>query len=85
MHIRDLTFTMPPPETSGGYRSDDGSMWLACNPEPDRKPGIAVCVHPGNWVNPPLYRLIAVFERVEDRDFVLHLHRRAVTCTSATS
>ena len=77
--MRPVTFIPPPPETSSGYRTADGSMWLACNPEPDHKPGIAVCEHPGNWLSPPTHRLVAVFERAEDRDLVLQLHQRAVT------
>jgi hypothetical protein len=71
--------TMPPQGTSCGYRQEDGSMWVACNPEPDKKPGIAFCDHPGNWVNPALYKLVAVFENEADRDFVLSLHKIAVT------
>lgn len=73
-------FVMPPDGTSCGNRRDDGSMWFACNP-PDHggKPGIAYCQHSGNWVNPPLYSLVAVFECEADRDFVLELHRKAVT------
>lgn len=67
---------MPPDGTSSGYHRD-GSMWFACNH--DGKPGIAYCQHPGNWLNPPLYSLVAVFEREADRDFVLELHRKAVT------
>jgi len=52
-------------------------MWYPCIPE--GKPGITVCEHPGNWINPPTWKLIAVFEREEDRDFVLQLHAREVT------
>lgn len=71
---------MPPDGTSCGCRRDDGSMWFACNP-PNHggKPGIAYCQHAGNWVNPPVYSLVAVFESEADRDFVLDLHRKAVT------
>ena len=72
--------TMPPDGTSCGSRRNDGSMWFACDPQShDGKPGIAYCEHPGNWVNPPLYSLVAVFEREADRDCVLELHRQAVT------
>lgn len=72
-------FVMPPDGTSCGNRRDDGSMWFACMPPAIGKPGIAFCEHSGNWVNPPLYSLVAVFESEADRDFVLELHRRAVT------
>lgn len=65
---------MPPRGTSIGYRTRDGAMWVRCCPEPDKKPGIAYCEHPGNWINPPLYKLVAVFESEADRDFVLKLH-----------
>ncbi len=65
---------MPPAGTSIGCRSMDGSMWNACHPEKEDKPGIAVCEFAGNYVNPPYWRLVAVFERAEDRDFVLALH-----------
>lgn len=54
-------------------------MWIKCAPEPDKKPGIASCDHPGNWVNPPHYKLVAVFEFEADRDFVLELHAAYVT------
>lgn len=72
-----MTFVDPPPGTSVGCRSRDGSMWYSCSP--DGKPGIAVCEHPGNWVNPATWKLVAVFEKEEDRDFVLQLHSRYVT------
>jgi hypothetical protein len=71
-----MKFIDPPQGTSAGYRMKDGSMWVPCTP--DGKPGIAVCEHPGNWVNPPLWKLVATFERVEDRDFVLQLHAMEV-------
>ena len=74
---------MPPDGTSAGCRRRDGSMWLKCCPEPDKKPGIAICEHPGNWVNPPCYKLVAVFESEADRDFVLQLHAAFVTGRSA--
>jgi hypothetical protein len=77
--MQPIEFIQPPPETSSGCRKDDGSMWFPCNPAPDRKPGIVICEHAGNWINPPTYTLVAVFERAEDRDFVLQLHQRAVT------
>lgn len=72
-----MTFIDPPQGTSTGCRSRDGAMWYPCLPE--GKPGIAICEHAGNWVNPPLWKLVAVFEKEEDRDFVLQLHSREVT------
>lgn len=72
-----MTFIDPPQGTSTGYRKSDGSMWYECLP--GGKPGIAVCEHPGNLVNPSLWSLVAVFEKKEDRDFVLQLHARYVT------
>lgn len=74
----DVEFVMPPEGTSVGCRLEDGSMWAACAPEPDKKPGIACCVFAGNLINPAHYELVAVFEREADRDFVLSLHRAAV-------
>lgn len=58
---------LPPEGTSVGYRRDDGTMWFACTVADDdasneEKPGIAVCEYAGNYLNPPLYRTIAVFE-----------------------
>jgi hypothetical protein len=70
---------MPPDGTTTGCRYSDGSMWTACCPEPEKKPGIAVCLRASNWVNPPSYSLVAVFECEADRDFVLELHRRYLT------
>lgn len=74
----DGTWLVEKNESTTGYRRADGSMWFACSPEPDHKPGIAVCDHPGNWLSPASYKLIATFERVEDRDLVLDLHRRSL-------
>lgn len=74
----DVQFKMPPEGTTLGYRSNNGAMWVACNPAPDRKPGIAACDYPGNLLSSPVYKLVAVFESEADRDFVLDLHRQAV-------
>ena len=72
-----MTITSPPADTTSGYRAADGSMWFAC--KKDGQPGIAFCQHPGNLLSPATYRLVAVFERDADRDFVLRLHREYVT------
>lgn len=72
-----------PTDMTQGCRTRDGAMWISCTK--DRKPGIAVCEHPGNWINPPTHRLVAVFEKEADRDFVLQLHKAAVTGTDSTN
>jgi hypothetical protein len=77
--MKQPEITMPPEGTSTGYRQDDGTMWFACTRKSDKKPAISFCDHPGNWVNPALYKLVAVFENEADRDFVLSLHKIAVT------
>ena len=74
-----MSIRMPPDETTQGCRARDGSMWFACCPEPENKPGIAVCDYPGNWLCSAVYKIVAVFETEADRDFVLDLHRRYVT------
>lgn len=68
-----------------GCRNRDGSMWLECYPEPDRKPGIAICTFAGNWINPPVHQLIAVFESKADRDLVLRLHSEYMQSNSPTT
>lgn len=72
-------FVMPPAGTSVGCRRDDGTMWVSCRQVDTGKPSIAVCEYAGNWVNPPLYSIVATFEKAADRDLVLELHRRLVT------
>lgn len=74
----DGTWLVEKNESTTGYRRADGSMWFACSPEPDHKPGIAVCDHPGNWLSPASYKLIAVFESEADRDLALYLHRQSL-------
>ncbi len=71
-----MKFIDPPQGTSIGYREADGRMWIPC--ERDGKPGIAVCVFPGNLLNAPGYRPVASFETFADRDFVLQLHAMEV-------
>lgn len=79
-----VVFKMPPEGTSAGCRRDDGAMWFACASTYHKgKPAIAVCEYSGSWVNAPAYSIVAVFEREADRDFVLELHRAAVTETAA--
>lgn len=80
--VKAIEYVMPPDGTSLGCRDRDGSMWIKCQPEPDKKPGIAICSYAGNWVNPPCYELVSVFEKESDRDFVLELHKAHVTARS---
>jgi len=72
-----VVFKMPPEGTSAGSRRNDGAMWFAA--ESLGKPCIVYCVHAGTWLASPMYSVVATFERAADRDFVLELHRAAVT------
>lgn len=59
--------------SSGCRERKDGCDWyegVDLRTE-EKMPLIAVCAHPGNWINPPTWRRVAVFDRSEDRDFVL--------------
>ena len=65
---------MPPVGTSVGCRNQKMEMWFPCNSEQDGKPAISICEFPGNMINTALYKILAVFEKVDDRDFVIALH-----------